>query len=100
MGRGVGRGVGRAVALFDSVLVGTGVKAGARVACKILLCRSPLAGARAAFPRKNRCGTTAGADASIITDVPVWPNQTSRPINNRGMGFLVLLFYDEFLCEL
>ena len=26
MGRGVGRGVGRAVALFDSVLVGTGVK--------------------------------------------------------------------------
>ena len=92
MGRGVGRGVGAAV------LVGTAV--GASVACKIVLCRSSSAGARAAFPRKLCRGTSAGADASLLTDFPVacWPNQKSRPINNRGMGFLVLLVL-RLACE-
>ena len=66
------------------LLVGTAV--GASVACKILLCRGASSvGARAAFPRKLCRGPSTGAVASIITDVPAWPNQTRRPINNLGI---------------
>ena len=83
----MGRGVGRAVALVDLVLVGAGVAVGAGAACKILLRRSSLAGGRAAFPRSSGREASAGADAPLITDVPIncWPNQTRRPINNLGM---------------
>ena len=84
-GGGVGRGEGRGVGAV--VFVGTAV--GAFVACKILLCRSSSAGARAAFPRKNCRGTSAGVDTPSRTDDPAhtWPNQTRRPINNGGMDF-------------
>ena len=86
-GGGVGRGVGRAVALVDLVLVGAGVAVGAGAACKILLRRSSVAGGRAAFPRSSGREASAGADAPLITDVPIncWPNQTRRPIIKIGI---------------
>ena len=90
MGRGEGRGVGAVV------FVGTAV--GAFVACKILLCRSSSAGARAAFPRRNRRGASAGVDAPSRTDVPAtWPNQTRPPINRPGIVIFGVVF--GMICE-
>ena len=86
--------------MFGSVLVGAGVAVGAGAACKILLRRSSSAGARAAFPRKNCRGRSAGVDAPSRTEDPpdTWPNQTRRPINNRGMC-LGGIDFTTVLCE-